>query len=242
MRHFRGRPGGIALDEIKTFVNLFVVFVLKAALSGFGGSSVGYEVKDFVLSSTEVFECVLNDLLAYFRISGPPVVDIGLAIDAGIEDLWLTLQGADEVFDDVMTTIPSRIDENLHFRAFGKLAFETEGLGELTEIADAVCIDESLFELSEVDVARVVANDIEHVNQGVVVDLEQSDGQDERVVDAEGKLETYRLRQCPTNQGSDCYLHLLKGKILCSMVRHDHGNENDHQCPYRPAISSYLGH
>ena len=33
----------------------------------------------------------------------------------------------------------------------------------------------------------MVANDIEHVNQGVVVDLEQSDGQDERVVDAEGE-------------------------------------------------------
>ena len=50
------------------------------------------------------------------------------------------------------------------------------------------------------------------------MDLEQSDGQDERVVDAEGKLETYALRQCTTNQGSHCCFHLIETEIFCSMA------------------------
>ena len=89
---------------------------------------------------------MLNDLLAYFRVSGPPVVNMGLAIDAGIEDLGLTLESADKVFDDVVPSILPRINENLKLRAFGKLASETEGLGKLTEVAVAVCIEERLFE------------------------------------------------------------------------------------------------
>ena len=80
------------------------------------------------------------------------------------------------MFDDVTTTVLSRINENLKLHAFGKSAFEIEGLRELTEVAVAVCIEESLFEVSEINVERVVADHVEHVNQGVVMELKQSDG------------------------------------------------------------------
>ena len=98
----------------------------------------------------------------------------------------------------------------------GPLGFD--GVGGVAEVAVAVCIEESLFEVSEINVERVVADHVEHVNQGVVMELKQSDGQDERIEDADWKIETYRLRQCSTNQGNNCRLHLIKREIFCSML------------------------
>ena len=93
------------------------------------------------------------------------------------------------------TGLPTCCFRRVFLRAFRKFAFETEGLRELTEVAVAVCIEERLSEVSEINVERVVADHVEHVNQGVVMELKQSDGQDERIEDADWKIETYRLRQ-----------------------------------------------